>query len=146
MALGTADEKDAFNYGNYLGHEDGYDDTAPVMSFLPNHLGIYDLGGNAWEWCDGWFADDHKQRVLRGGAISISTATPLQLGVATELNYRSMPDKDNDRRVPGFRVVLVPASDLGTRLLPEAQPRRRPTKLELRRHVLPLAGAGSEDG
>lgn len=29
---------------------DGYVDRAPVMSFKPNEIGIYDLQGNVWEW------------------------------------------------------------------------------------------------
>ncbi|UXY15453.1 SUMF1/EgtB/PvdO family nonheme iron enzyme [Chitiniphilus purpureus] len=29
---------------------DGYPRLAPVGSFIPNSLGVYDLSGNAWEW------------------------------------------------------------------------------------------------
>jgi len=32
--------------------------TCPVATFAPNDKGIYDLGGNVWEWCDGWYAKE----------------------------------------------------------------------------------------
>ncbi|MFC1734507.1 SUMF1/EgtB/PvdO family nonheme iron enzyme [Candidatus Hydrogenedentota bacterium] len=37
--------------------DDGFRYTAPVGTYLPNELGIFNLSGNVYEWCnDGWTA------------------------------------------------------------------------------------------
>jgi formylglycine-generating enzyme required for sulfatase activity len=55
-----------------LGKIDGYQDshpfTAPVGSFSENGLGLFDLSGNVWEWCEDWYDNEEKSRVLRGGS------------------------------------------------------------------------------
>jgi serine/threonine protein kinase len=51
-------------------YEDGFPTTAPVMSFKPNKLGLYDLEGNVREWVDDWYDNAQKDRVLRGGCWS----------------------------------------------------------------------------
>ncbi len=36
--------------------DDGYDTTAPAISFQPNGYGLYHCAGNVWEWTADWFS------------------------------------------------------------------------------------------
>ena len=42
--------------------------THEVATRLPNELGIYDMSGNVWEWCQDLYESSGSSRVLRGGS------------------------------------------------------------------------------
>ena len=84
--------------------DDGYPTTAPVMSFDPNRFGIYDLGGNVWEWCEDLFSNEKVTRALRGGSW-YGDGRPV-LASSYRLNNAPTFRRPND----GFRVVLAPTT------------------------------------
>ncbi|MCL2596729.1 MAG: formylglycine-generating enzyme family protein [Paludibacter sp.] len=65
--------------------EDSENEMHPVGQLIPNELDIYDMSGNAAEWCSDWYADytkefhlypvganEGKERVVRGGGFDDS--------------------------------------------------------------------------
>ena len=50
------------------GYRDDYARTSPVGSFKVNQFGLYDLGGNLWEWCENFYDGERGARLLRGAS------------------------------------------------------------------------------
>lgn len=80
------------------GYTDGFATAAPVMSFKPNKLGIYDLGGNVWEWLATPFSPAANHHTLRGASWDCWTYNHTLSSSRIRNPYR--------RHDYGFRVVL----------------------------------------
>jgi formylglycine-generating enzyme required for sulfatase activity len=83
------------------GYTDHHVFTAPVGSYPANKFGIYDLGGNVWEWCEDLWDADHDWRVLRGA----SWLNHYDDRLKTAYRLNGTPDGKNVS-LGGFRCVI----------------------------------------
>jgi len=92
--------------GNYRGMEEGFMNTSPVGSFNANRFGLFDMGGNVWQWCEDWFDKDQKDRVLRGAAWNRNDRDAL----LSSSRSHSVPGSRHNGERHGFRCVVDPAA------------------------------------
>jgi formylglycine-generating enzyme required for sulfatase activity len=98
----TAKAKGTALIGAIEGYTDGYATTAPVGSFAPDETyGLYDLGGNLWEWCEDTYSPKSTARVLRGASWDYYDASNV---LSSNRDYFAASGRSNGI---GFRCVLV---------------------------------------
>ena len=100
---------------------DGFDSLAPIASFPANRFGLYDMAGNAWEWCQDYYAADYyrmspdvdptgpaqgEQRVVRGG----SWLSAENVAAAYRVAARGKRPPGSSYQDVGFRCVRSAAS------------------------------------
>ena len=72
------------------------------MSFKPNKLGIYDLGGNVDEWVADWWNAGEKERTYRGAGFS----TKVRNEILSSRRGLLVPNVAYGNANHGFRCVL----------------------------------------
>ena len=76
--------------------------THAVASLMPNELGVYDMTGNVWEWCQdryGEYLDGDNNRVIRGGSWYNGAHHEI-------LTYRHYHSQESKSHLIGLRLVM----------------------------------------
>lgn len=93
--------------------DDGYENTSPVGSFMPNKFGLYDMTGNVWEWCQDWYernyyskSPERNPKGASGGSVRVNR------GGSWDCDADSLRSAGRDSGDPGLGY-----GDLGFRLI-----------------------------
>ena len=92
----------AGNYGWKLKVDD-FAKTSPVDSFAANQFGLYDMGGNVFQWCDDFWDGQSGKHVSRGSSWWHSGTNGQHFLLSS---WRVKNHKDSNIDI-GFRCVLA---------------------------------------
>ncbi|RMG69293.1 MAG: hypothetical protein D6722_10685 [Bacteroidetes bacterium] len=116
---GTSKEGDLWRYA-YWDKNGDYVGPRHVKSKQPNQLGLYDMSGNAGEWCYDWYRSDYysyspevdpegpRASQLFGGGRVVRGGDWRRQPVQTRVAWRWRDNPENRSDMHGFRVVMVP--------------------------------------
>jgi uncharacterized protein (TIGR02996 family) len=89
-----------FNPGGKAKKGEYLERTTRVGSYCPNRLGLHDLHGNVWEWCQDSVVGPGLSRVIRGGSW-------IDDGQSCRSAGRSYDEPANGSCDVGFRVAQI---------------------------------------
>jgi formylglycine-generating enzyme required for sulfatase activity len=111
FAARGGNKSNGFKYSgsNTLDNVAWYDDnsgnnTHPVGSKSPNELGIYDMSGNVWEWCNDWYDANYYRNSIQINPQGPSSGSYRVLRGGSWRSFaRNCRSANRDCLSPGFR-------------------------------------------
>jgi formylglycine-generating enzyme required for sulfatase activity len=111
IAAAGGEEDDRYPWGTEFREsranttEGGIRGTTPVGMYPSGQspAGVWDMGGNVWEWTASWLDEERQYRTLRGGSWD------LDYGLA-RVRVRFWLNPDDSSNLVGLRVVSSPVS------------------------------------